>query len=90
MSTTTLTVRIDGETKERLDKLAAATDRTKSHLVSNAIREFLEVNEWQIMEIISGIREAEAGELMEHEEVAGRWRGKHADSVDKKGRTKLR
>ena len=90
MSTTTLTVRIDDETKERLDRLAAATDRTKSYLVSNAIKGFIEVNEWQIEEIKSGTREAEAGELVGHEAVADRWRRKLAGALDKKGKPKLR
>jgi len=68
---TTLTVRLDDETKEKLDRLAKATSRTKSHLVNNAIKEFIDVNEWQIHEITRTVREADrpGAKFVEHEEV---------------------
>jgi len=48
---TTMTIRLDDELKEQLDRLAAATQRSKSFLASEAIREFIELNEWQVQEI---------------------------------------
>ena len=67
----TLTIRLDDQTKERLDRLAKATARSKSYLVSNAIKEFLEINEWQIQEIKKAIREADRPEakFVEHDDV---------------------
>ncbi|MGO9649195.1 MAG: ribbon-helix-helix domain-containing protein, partial [Terriglobales bacterium] len=38
-------IRVDSQTKDRLDKLAKATDRSKSYLVANAIQDFLSINE---------------------------------------------
>ena len=69
---TTLTVRLDDETKAKLDRLAKATSRTKSYLVSNAIREFIDVNEWQIQEITRTVHEADrpGAKFTKHEEVA--------------------
>jgi predicted transcriptional regulator len=69
---TTLTVRLDEQTKARLEKLSKATERSKSYLVSNAIKEFLEINEWQIQEIQKAVQSAnKAGaKFIEHEEVA--------------------
>jgi predicted transcriptional regulator len=69
---TTLTVRLDEQTKERLEKLSKATERSKSYLVSNAIKDFLEINEWQIKEIQKAVKEADKkdAKLIEHEEVA--------------------
>jgi predicted transcriptional regulator len=69
---TTLTVRLDDETKAKLDRLAKATSRTKSYLVSNAIREFIDVNEWQIQEITRTVREAHrtGAKFADHEEVS--------------------
>lgn len=60
---TTMTIRLDDELKEQLDRLAAATQRSKSFLASEAIREFIELNEWQDQEIQQALKEADAGEF---------------------------
>jgi RHH-type transcriptional regulator, rel operon repressor / antitoxin RelB len=49
MSLTTFTVRAETEVKKRLDKLAKSTGRSRSFLAAEAIREYLDVNEWQVM-----------------------------------------
>lgn len=43
---TTMTVRLDDDVKDRLDHLAEATNRSKSYLAAEAIRDFVEINEW--------------------------------------------
>jgi len=63
MSSTTITVRLEGEVKDRLDQLAESTQRSKSFLASEAIREFVENNEWQIAETRVAIKEADAGDF---------------------------
>ena len=70
--TTTLTIRIDEETKEKLDNLAKATARTKSYIVGNAIKEFLETNEWQIKSIKESVERAnrENAKFIDHEKVS--------------------
>jgi RHH-type transcriptional regulator, rel operon repressor / antitoxin RelB len=35
--------------KKRFDKLAKSTGRSRSFLAAEAIREYLDVNEWQVM-----------------------------------------
>ncbi|MGH9426306.1 MAG: CopG family ribbon-helix-helix protein, partial [Terriglobia bacterium] len=68
----TVTIRVDAETKQRLDQLAKATERTRSYLAAEAIRQYLELNEWQIREIQQAIVEADATkpeEWISHEEV---------------------
>ena len=50
METTTLTLRIPAEMKEQLAKLADATHRSKSYLAGEAIRQYLELEVWQIKE----------------------------------------
>ena len=67
---TTMTIRLDPELKTRLDKLAAATHRSKSFLASEAVREFIESNEWQIQEIKSALKEADDGDFATQEEEA--------------------
>lgn len=66
---TTLTIRIDDKTKERLEHLAAATARSKSYLVSTAINGFIEANEWQIQAIEKAVKSADMGHFVDHEEV---------------------
>ena len=66
---TTMTIRLDDELKEQLDRLALATQRSKSFLASEAIREFVELNEWQVQEIQQALKEADAGEFASDGEV---------------------
>ncbi len=67
---TILTLRVDEKLKKKLDKLAKSTQRSRSFLAAEAIREYVELNEWQIEEIKKGIREADAGNFATDEEVA--------------------
>ena len=48
---TTVTTRIDEETQSRLDQLAKATDRSRSWLVADAIRRYVEEEGWQVAAI---------------------------------------
>ena len=59
----TLSLRIDPALKKRLDKIAAATSRSKSYLAAEAIREYVSVNEWQIAEIKKAVKEADEGQF---------------------------
>ncbi len=81
---TTLTIRIDEQVKKRLDRLADATSRSKSYLISNAIEDFLSVNEWQINETTKAIREADkpGAEFIGHEELMAKWKAKLENTVD--------
>jgi RHH-type rel operon transcriptional repressor/antitoxin RelB len=67
---TTMTLRLEDEVKDRLDKLAEATQRSKSFLAAEAIREFVENNEWQIQETRAALKEAQAGDFASDEDVA--------------------
>lgn len=66
---TTMTIRLEPETKSRLEKLSAATHRSKSFLAAAAVREFIETNEWQIAEIKNAIEEADNGDFASDQEV---------------------
>jgi predicted transcriptional regulator len=67
--TTTMTIRLESADKKRLDRLAAATKRSKSFLAAEAIREYVSINEWQIQEIKAAITEADAGDFASDAEV---------------------
>lgn len=66
---TTVTTRIDEETQSRLDQLAKATDRSRSWLVADAIRRYVEEEGWQVAAIEEGVRQADAGDFATEEEV---------------------
>jgi len=67
---TTMTVRLDDEVRDRLDQLAEATQRSKSFLAAEAIRAYVESNEWQVGEIRAALVEADAGDFAGDDEVA--------------------
>lgn len=67
---TTMTIRLEDEMKDRLEQLAESTHRSKSYLAAEAIREYVANNEWQIAEIGAALREADAGDFASDKEVA--------------------
>jgi predicted transcriptional regulator len=60
----TMTVRIDTQTREALDGIAAALDRDRSYVVNQALAAYVDTNHWQIEHIRQGLREAEAGKFV--------------------------
>ena len=79
MDKQTVSFRLDSEKVEALDSLAKALDRDRTYLLNEAVAAYLEVQEWQLEHIRAGIREADAGKLIEHSEVkklAAKWRAR--------------
>jgi len=74
---TTMTIRLDDDIKDRLDVLAEATQRSKSFLAAEAIREYVNLNEWQLHETREALREADAGDFASDDDVgalAAKWK----------------
>lgn len=72
-----MTIRVDRKTKTRLEKLAKAMERTKSYVAAEAIRSYLDLNEWQIAEIKAALKEADAGDFATEDQVEAvvrKWR----------------
>ena len=73
---TTMTIRLEPALKQRLERLAQSTERSRSFLAAQAIREFVDLNEWQIQEIQSAIAEADRDDFASEDlvkDVLGRW-----------------
>ena len=68
--TETLSIRIDSETKQRLDALSRRSKRSKSFLAAEAIAAYVESEEWQIGEIQAGIAELDSGLEISHGKVS--------------------
>jgi RHH-type rel operon transcriptional repressor/antitoxin RelB len=66
----TLSIRIDVETKKRLDVLSKRSKRSKSFLAAKAIAAYVESEEWQLGEIHAGIGELDSGQEISHEKVS--------------------
>lgn len=66
---TTMSVRLESELKDRLDELAKITDRSRSYLAAEAIREFVAMNDWQLREVRQAVSEADNGEFASDQAV---------------------
>ncbi|PDT13729.1 CopG family transcriptional regulator [Rhizobium sp. J15] len=71
---TTMTIRVRPDVKEKLDRIAADTQRSKSFLAGEAVAAYVE----RELEIIDGIKrgmaDAEAGHLVPHEQAVAEMR----------------
>jgi len=63
------TLTIKNDLAKRLEILAKTTRQSKSSLASQAIEEFLTVQEWHIQAIKEGIAAADKGDFISHEEA---------------------
>ena len=69
--TTTLSVRIDVETRRRLEALAKRSRRSKSFLAAEAIAACVETESWQLDEIAAWLDGLDEGRTVAHDAVAG-------------------
>ena len=65
----TVSFRLDADKVSTLDTLADALDRDRSYLLTEAVTAYLDVQQWHIDQIKAGIREADAGKLIDHAQV---------------------
>lgn len=75
------TVRIDDNVLDRVDGLATDLSRSRSWVINQAIKQFLDYEEWFVQEVKDGLKEVENGEIATPEEAAARFRkwGANAD-----------
>ena len=75
--TAPVSVRLEPALNDQVTAIAAALDRPKSWVIEQAVRDFVALQEWQLAAIGAGIRAADAGRLVAHEDVVawvGSWR----------------
>ncbi len=76
MGNTNVTARLDPETKGKLDLLAESTARSRSFLISEAVRAYVKEQAWQIHAIKNGVEQADAGNFASNDEIRstfGKW-----------------
>lgn len=69
MPKNTVNVELAPELDEKLALVAARLDRPKSWVVERAVQEFIDLQLWQIAAIEEGLRDADAGRVVAHEDV---------------------
>jgi len=65
----TVTVVLEDEALQALDQLAQRTNRSPDDLVSQAVRDYLALQEWQLQKIEAGIAAADRFEFASDEEL---------------------
>jgi predicted transcriptional regulator len=73
----TITFRMDARKVKQLDAFAEGDRRDRSYLLNEAVDRYLEVRQLQVARIEEGLRQAAAGNLIEHSEVVSRLRKRH-------------
>ena len=66
----TLTVQLDDLTLSALDQLAQKTERSRTSLVSQAVQDYVALNDRQLRLTEAGIEAAERGDFASEAEVA--------------------
>jgi RHH-type transcriptional regulator, rel operon repressor / antitoxin RelB len=69
-----VTLRLKSSLKKELDKLARSTRRSQSRLAAEAIRQYIDVNRWQVAHINKAIQQAERGDFLSDREVDAMFR----------------
>ena len=65
----TVSFRTNSKKVEALDALASMYDRDRSYLLNEAVDNYLDLQQYHIELIEKGIRQADAGELVDHSDV---------------------
>ena len=69
MASETMHLRLPEETREKLERLAAATNRPRTYHVTAALERYLDEEIWQIAHLQEGLADLDAGRVIAHEDV---------------------
>lgn len=82
MSLKAVSVRLDDETLERVSQMADAMDRPRAWLMAQAIKTYVEREDWFVREVEKGKESADAGILIDHRDLKTKWELKRATQMD--------
>lgn len=82
MSLKATSVRLDDTTLERVGQMAKAMDRPRAWLMAQAIKQYVDREQWFIDQVEEGIQAANEGQLVDHTEVKAKWEAKRAAQMD--------
>jgi predicted transcriptional regulator len=75
----TTTIRISRRTQSRVDALARAMKRSRTWVINQALRQYLDYNESFVKAVRDGIKDVKAGRLIDHGDVVKKWERKRTD-----------
>lgn len=78
-----VSLRLDPDIRKRLDALAVATERSRASIAAEAIKQYVDLQEWQIDAIKKGVEQADRGEFIDHVKLKSKWEKRLAASMDK-------
>lgn len=64
-----VTLELDDETLQALDRLGHRTERSRIEIISHAVRDYLRLQEWQLAKIQAGIEAADREDFVSEEEI---------------------
>lgn len=76
MSARNISLRMDDEKIERIDRLAAEIGRSRAWVLNQAVDHYLNYEEWFVGQVQEGIADAESGNTSPHEQVMAQLRRK--------------
>jgi predicted transcriptional regulator len=65
-------VRLEPEVEAKLARIASEQGRDAETLVSEAVKRFVDYDEWFLREVEKGLAQIDRGETMSHDEVGAR------------------
>ncbi|MBM3510516.1 MAG: ribbon-helix-helix protein, CopG family [Alphaproteobacteria bacterium] len=78
MRTHLTSVRLPTDTLAKLDRLAAALDRTRSWVIGEAVSRYVDYEEWFAAAVAEGTEAADRGDVVPHAQAIKRLRRKIA------------
>ena len=78
-----VSLRLDPDIRKRLDALAIATERRRAAIAAAAVKQYVDLQEWQIAAIKIGVEQADRGEFIDHARLKSKWEKRLAASMDK-------
>ena len=73
MSAEKTTIRLSAHMLKRVDSIAQVMGRSRAWVINEAVKRYLNYEEWFTGSAIEGLRQAAAGEVVDHEEVVREW-----------------
>ena len=65
-------------TLKRIDGVARALSRSRTWVINQALERYLDYEEWFASEVQVGLKQAAAGDLVDHEAIVKSWERKRA------------
>ena len=76
MSARNISLRMDDEKIDRIDRLAIELGRSRAWVLNQAADRYLDYEEWFVRQVRDGIADAESGKTLPHDQVMAELRGK--------------